>query len=190
MELKGRLSNFALPDIVQLIGTNQHTGVLVVSIGSSRASVYFEEGNIVHAEYRNMSGQEVLDQLCQEKEGEFQFLSNVEAPQKTVMIVWMHALMEAARRNDESQRDSGSQEGAAAREWDPDRIKDRMIDFLRESFGKKARKIEKELKKCPGDKLAMMDFCDKAEKFVYVFIDSGQSEGIAEKLRHIIEEGF
>ncbi len=63
-----------------------------------------------------------------------------------------------------------------------------MRAALRESFGRKASKIEQELEKCPGTKLGLLDFCTKAQKYIYVFIDTGRAKAIAERLRTIVEE--
>jgi hypothetical protein len=72
--------------------------------------------------------------------------------------------------------------------WDPAPVKARMRAALRESFGRSARKIELELEKCPDTKLGLLDFCTKAEKFIYVFIDTARSRPVAERLRTIVEE--
>ena len=72
--------------------------------------------------------------------------------------------------------------------WDAAPVKARMRAALRESFGRKAGKIEQELEKCPATKLGLLDFCTKAEKFIYVFIDTARARPVAERLRTIVEE--
>ena len=114
--------------------------------------------------------------------------------------------MEAARVNDESGSGGGGDEldglddlegggGSAPAPkapprpaWDPAPVKARMRAALRESFGRKAGKIEQELEKCPATKLGLLDFCTKAEKFIYVFIDTARARPVAERLRTIVEE--
>lgn len=208
MELKGSLSNFAIPDIIQLIGTTRRSGVLMIIVGPEKGMIYFEEGLIVHAAYRSLAGQEAFNRIFREKEGNFQFLADVETPEKTLALDWMGALMEAARIHDEGARDddfddldfeaamsgpseSGSaQEGQKGPSWDPEPIRARMTVILEESFGKKAKKIIKELKKGDGSKLSLLEFCEKAEKFVYVFIDNRRSVEIGNQLRAVIEESL
>jgi hypothetical protein len=208
LELNGSLKNFSLPDIVQLIGTTRRTGVLVVTVGPDRSSIYFEDGTIIHADCRDLAGQEAINKLFRQKEGKFQFLSDVEAPEKTLVLDWMNVLMEAARLDDESDRDddfadfdlesamAGPGEAAApaggdkVSAWDPGPVKERMGRLLKDAFGRKANKILKELKKNSGSKLTMLEFCDKAEKFIYVFIDNKQAEEVGRQLRAVIEESL
>ena len=116
--------------------------------------------------------------------------------------------MEAARISDEGAKDDdfgdldfeaameGGAEAAPAAEekkgpvWDPEPIKARMTAILEESFGKKAKKVVKELKKNDGSKISLLEFCEKAEKYVYVFIDNQRSEELGNKLRAVIEESL
>lgn len=113
--------------------------------------------------------------------------------------------MEAARVNDEADGGGGDLDGLDALEggggvapaaakapprpaWDAARAKTRMHDALRQAFGKKASKIEQELDKCPDTKIGLLDFCTKAEKYIYVFLDSGKAKPVADGLRNIVEE--
>jgi hypothetical protein len=205
LELKGSLSNFSLPDIVQLIGSTKRTGALVIKIGPDKANIYFDAGTIVHAEFRELTGQESITRVFREEEGSFQFLADQEAPARTVALDWMNVLMEAARLQDEGGKDdfdgldfeaamAGPAEEAAAEAaprgaaWDPAPVKAKMEEILDSAFGKKAKKIVKELRKDEGSKMSLLEFCEKAEKYVYVFIDNKQSEEIGRKLRAAIEE--
>ena len=203
MELKGSLANFPLPDVVQLIGAARRTGLLLVTIGGSRASIYFEEGTIVHADYRDLEGQAAINRVFPEQEGSFQFLADVAPAERTCAVEWMGAIMEAARVSDESGADEfdglddleggGEARPAAAKAplkpaWDGTRVRERMREELREAFGRKAAKVEKELEKSPGTKLGLLDFCAKAEKYIYVFLDSARAKPVADRLRNIVEE--
>jgi hypothetical protein len=160
VELKGSLRNFWLPDIMQLIGSARRTGLLLITIGGNRASLFFEEGNIVHADYRDLAGQAVLNHIFQEQEGSFQFLADALTEEKNYHADWMSAIMEAARVNDEAgQGGADALDGLdgldlaaggaapAARPapkpaWDAGSVKTRIREALRQSFGKKAAKIE------------------------------------------------
>lgn len=207
MELKGSLKNFSLPDVVQLIGTTKRSGVLVLALGPEKASLYFDDGRIVHASFRNVKGQEAVNRVFRETEGSFQFLSEVEAPEQTLSMDWMGAIMEAARLHDEGGRDgdlddldfeaamAGPAETGTPQEdkpravaWDPGPVKEKMEAILEESFGRKAKKIIKELRKDSGSKLSLLEFCEKAEKYIYVFLDNKKAEEIANRLRSVIEE--
>jgi len=205
VELKGSIRNFPLPDVIQFIGSARRTGLLLVTLAGARASLFFEEGTIVHADYRDLVGQAVINHLFLEQEGSFQFLVDATTDERNFVCEWMGAIMEAARVNDESAKDGGDGFdglddleglGGGAKKapapsrpaWDPEPVKRLMRAALRESFGRKAGKIEQELEKCPPTKLGLLDFCTKAEKFIYVFIDTARARPVAERLRTIVEE--
>ena len=204
MELKGSIRNFPLPDVIQFIGSARRTGLLLVTLAGARASIFFEEGTIVHADYRDLVGQAVINHLFLEQEGSFQFLADATTDERNFVCEWMGAIMEAARVTDETGKGDGDGfdglddleggGGAAAPKaparpaWDAAPVKARMRAALRESFGRRAGKIEQELEKCPATKLGLLDFCTKAEKFIYVFIDTARARPVAERLRTIVEE--
>ncbi len=209
MELKGSLKNFSLPDIVQLIGTTKRSGVLVLGLGPEKASLFFDEGRIVHASFRDVKGQDALNRVFRETEGSFQFLSQVVPPEQTLSMDWMGAIMEAARLHDEGSRDGDlddldfeaavagpaggpppQEDKAQAEVWDSGPVRERMEAILEESFGRKAKKIIKELRKDRGSKLSLLEFCEKAEKYIYVFIDNKRAEEVANRLRSVIEESI
>jgi len=205
VELKGSIRNFPLPDVIQFIGSARRTGLLLVTLAGARASIFFEEGTIVHADYRDLVGQAVINHLFLEQEGSFQFLADATTDERNFVCEWMGAIMEAARVTDESGKDgddgfdglddlegpgggAGAKKAAARPAWDPEPVKALMRAALREAFGRKAGKIEQELEKCPATKLGLLDFCTKAEKFIYVFIDTARARTVAERLRTIVEE--
>jgi len=204
VELKGSIRNFPLPDVIQFIGSARRTGLLLVTLAGARASIFFEEGQIVHADYRDLVGQAVINHLFLEQEGSFQFLADATTDERNFVCEWMGAIMEAARVTDESTKSEGDEfdglddlegGGGAVKPkapprpvWDAAPVKARMRAALRENFGRKAGKIEQELEKCPATKLGLLDFCTKAEKFIYVFIDTARARPVAEQLRTIVEE--
>ena len=204
MELKGSIRNFPLPDVIQFIGSARRTGLLLVTLAGARGSIFFEEGTIVHADYRDLIGQAVINHLFLAQEGSFQFLADATTDERNFVCEWMGAIMKAARVSDESSKSDGDEfdglddlEGGGATvsakapprpAWDAAPVKALMRAALRESFGRKAGKIEQELEKCPATKLGLLDFCTKAEKFIYVFIDTARARAVAERLRTIVEE--
>jgi hypothetical protein len=205
VELKGSIRNFPLPDVIQFIGSARRTGLLLVTQAGARASIFFDGGTIVHADYRDLIGQEVINHLFLGQEGSFQFLADATTDERNFVCDWMGAIMEAARVNDESGKDgddgfdglddleggggAAAPKAEAARPvWDPAPVKARMRAVLREAFGRRAAKIEQELEKAPATKLGLLDFCTKAEKYIYVFIDMPQARPVAERLRTVVEE--
>jgi hypothetical protein len=207
VELKGSIRNFPLADVIQFIGSARRTGLLLVTLGGARASIFFDEGTIVHADYRDLVGQDVINHLFLEQEGTFQFLADATTDERNFVCEWMGAIMEAARVTDEAGAGEGGEDGldglddleglgggaaapkkAARPPWDAAPVKARMKAALREAFGRKAAKIEQELERCPATKLGLLDFCTKAQKYIYVFIDTARAKPVAERLRTIVEE--
>jgi hypothetical protein len=103
VELKGSIRNFPLPDVIQFIGSARRTGLLLVTLGGARSSIFFEEGTIVHADYRDLVGQEVINRLFFEQEGSFQFLADATTDERNYAAV-DGGVMEAAVGDESSKR--------------------------------------------------------------------------------------
>jgi DNA-directed RNA polymerase subunit F len=194
VELRGSLKNFPLPDIIQLIGMGRRTGVLAVVTGSDQASIWFDSGDMIHAEYGALEGAKVIYQLFRKQDGSFQFTSGAPAPRRSITADWMSIVMEAARRFDEESRSADGglpelEEMAPAEESEPVSLaetKKKMQAVLEKAFGKKARKIQEELERVEEDPEKLMEYCGKAEKYIFVFIDNRKAKEVAEELRSII----
>jgi hypothetical protein len=63
MALKGTLGDFSLSDILQLIGLQRKTGVLVLSRDDVQVSIGFEDGRVVHAESSDRTIEQRVGQL-------------------------------------------------------------------------------------------------------------------------------
>jgi hypothetical protein len=63
MALKGTLGDFSLSDILQLIGLQRKTGVLVLSRDDVQVSIGFEGGRVVHAESSDRTIEQRVGQL-------------------------------------------------------------------------------------------------------------------------------
>ena len=63
MALKGTLGDFALTDILQLIGLQRKSGLLVIRHGDDEVSVGFEDGRVVSAESRERPAELKVGQL-------------------------------------------------------------------------------------------------------------------------------
>ncbi len=104
MELWGNLKDFSLPDVIQLVGFGRKTGVLSVKHGSAGTMLYFQEGNVIHAESGDLTGEAAVYQLFMIDDGEFRFRADVAAPKQTIFMDPTNLVMEAARLADESSR--------------------------------------------------------------------------------------
>ena len=68
MALRGTLADFSLPDILQLVGYQQKTGMLLLKDRQNEVTIYFVDGNVVKAE-----------QSSRDPGGEKYFLGNIMA---------------------------------------------------------------------------------------------------------------
>ncbi|HEY4221186.1 MAG TPA: DUF4388 domain-containing protein [Myxococcota bacterium] len=63
MALRGTLGDFGLPDIFQLVGHQQKTGVLLLKDREVEVKIYFVEGNVVKAEQSSRERAELLGNM-------------------------------------------------------------------------------------------------------------------------------
>ena len=68
--LRGSLAVMELPDITQAIALGAKTGQLVVSLSSGRGSVFFDRGQVVHAEFFGLIGETAFAALLVAAYGE------------------------------------------------------------------------------------------------------------------------
>ena len=101
MAFQGSLKELPLPDIVQLVSASGKTGQFTLSRQESSGFIFLKNGQIVHAELGDLSGEEAVYALAIWNQGEFHFTPAVEAPRQTITRSNTNLLMEAARRIDE-----------------------------------------------------------------------------------------
>src|SRR5687768_15329475 len=63
MALRGTLGDFGLPDIFQLVGHQQKTGVLLLKDRELEIKIYFVEGNVVKAEQSSRDRADLLGNI-------------------------------------------------------------------------------------------------------------------------------
>lgn len=199
MELRGNLKDFSLPDVIQLVGFGRKNGVLRVDCGGSGAALYFELGNVVHAEYPGVSGQDAVFALFGVAEGEFRFQPNVEPPQRTITMDPTNLVMEAARVHDEARRDAAEDGGAVVEDGDgedwfalgpaprePREIKQEIKALLGQRFGRNAKRLLQAVDRCGDSSEEFLDLAERVEKYVHVFLDSSSSLDVGRQIRNII----
>lgn len=103
MAFQGSLEELPLPDIIQLVSVSGKTGVFELSRDDAEGRIYLEDGQIVHAQTSELSGDEAVYELAIWPEGEFVFTPGEDPPQRTIEKSNTNLLMEAARRIDEWQ---------------------------------------------------------------------------------------
>jgi hypothetical protein len=114
LELWGNLRDFSLPDIIQLVGFGRKTGALSVEHKGIGSMLYFQQGNVVHAEMGDVEGQDAVFRLFRLTDGEFRFRADVQPSRRTIFMDPTNLVMEAARLLDEATRGQYEQEESAA----------------------------------------------------------------------------
>jgi CheY-like chemotaxis protein len=107
--LSGDLSRLDLPGVIQMLAQSHQTGALHVNAGDTDGVVFFEGGDVVHAECAALFGDEAVTQIvrsCHEiGKGTYKFVYSASAAQRTVLRSATDLLLDAMRELDESERD-------------------------------------------------------------------------------------
>jgi CheY-like chemotaxis protein len=108
--LSGNLSHLDLPGVIQMLGQSHQTGALHVNAADADGIVFFEGGEIIHAECGASFGDEAVTQIvknCQSAgKGVYKFIYGASAAQRTVLRSATDLLLDAMREFDEAERDA------------------------------------------------------------------------------------
>lgn len=108
--LSGNLSHLDLPGVIQMLGQSHQSGALHVNAADADGIIFFEGGEIVHAECGTLFGDEAVSQIvknCQSAgKGVYKFIYGGAAAQRTVLRSATDLLLDAMREFDEAERDS------------------------------------------------------------------------------------
>jgi hypothetical protein len=73
-DFRGDLAQVSIVDLIQLLGANRRSGVLLLQTPLGAGEVRFGDGEIVDALYRRLEGKKALFRLLGEREGTFSFV--------------------------------------------------------------------------------------------------------------------
>jgi CheY-like chemotaxis protein len=108
-DLSGNLQHLDLPGVIQMLGQARQTGALHINAVDADGIIFFEGGEIAHAECGVFFGDEAVTQIvatCQGAvKGVYKFVYGATATQRTVLRSATDLLLDAMREFDESQRD-------------------------------------------------------------------------------------
>jgi CheY-like chemotaxis protein len=98
---QGKVFGLQLTDIIQMNCLSRLTTALVITKDGEKGVIFFNEGEVVHAECGDQKGTEAFYRILSWQEGEF--VSNIGfiPPIQTIYQNWEHLLVEAMRRNDD-----------------------------------------------------------------------------------------
>lgn len=113
-DLSGSLSHLDLPGVIQMLGQARQTGALHVNASDTDGIIFFEAGEIFHAESGTLFGDEAVTQIvkaCQDAtKGVYKFVYGATAAQRTVLRSATDLLIDAMREFDEEERDQVEKE--------------------------------------------------------------------------------
>jgi CheY-like chemotaxis protein len=99
---RGVLRRVGLQDVLQMECLSRNSAILEIKTKTIHGLIYIEEGQIVHAEAGQRSGEEAFNYLMTLSGGEFNLKPFTQPRQRTIEGQWEFLLMEAARKRDES----------------------------------------------------------------------------------------
>lgn len=108
--LSGSLSHLDLPGVIQMLGQAHQSGALHINGVETDGIIFFEGGEMVHAECGLLFGDEAVTQIvktCQgAAKGVYKFVYGATAAQRTVLRSATDLLLDAMREFDEGERDA------------------------------------------------------------------------------------
>ena len=98
---RGAVTGLSLTDVIQLKGHNKYTGAISVEYGDSRGVIYFVDGEIIHAEQGDESGEQAIYAIIKWPGGTFTIHPEMASSVCTIHYRTDYLLLEALRRLDE-----------------------------------------------------------------------------------------
>lgn len=112
--LSGSLSHLDLPGVVQMLSHSRQTGALHVNAGALDGILFFDGGDVSHAEAGDMIGDDAVVHIvktCNNTEnGVYKFVPGATAATRTVLRSATELMLDALREIDESEHGMGEGE--------------------------------------------------------------------------------
>jgi DNA-binding response OmpR family regulator len=112
--LSGNLTHHDLTGVMQMLGHAHQTGALHINAGETDAVMFFDAGEISHAECGNLFGDEavihILKSCVNGGEGIYKFVYGGTSTQRTVLRSATDLMLDAMREFDEGTRDMADKE--------------------------------------------------------------------------------
>lgn len=129
MGVKGRLKDMGLVDIIQIFNAERRT--VAVHLGSELGygRVYVKGGKIIHAAYREFTGQDALYQLLAWKDGEFEVEPDALPPESTINEPAESIILEGLRRLDEARGKTKEDRAGYSGDMESIRLVNRLFEL-------------------------------------------------------------
>jgi len=133
--LEGDLQTMSLASIIQINCEERNQAQLTLNYRGKVGDIYFNEGEVIHAEAGDFSGDEAIYSLLSWEDGSFRLKMGAEPENRTIHKGWSSLLLEGMRRIDEStagwspEWDEDEDEGQQAEEVG-NQIQERIVKAL------------------------------------------------------------
>jgi CheY-like chemotaxis protein len=108
--LRGSLTQMNVIDLVQSLEMGRKSCLLTLTYEQDRCEMYFVDGQVVHATYGSLSGDEAVFKVLRWTGGNFQVNFEAKTEQRSTSLNTQGLLMEGLRLLDESRRDATEEE--------------------------------------------------------------------------------
>ena len=108
--LRGSLAQMNVIDLVQSLEMGRKNCLLTMTNGDEKCEIYFTQGQVKHAAYGSISGDQAVFKVLRWTDGNFQIDFAGKTTQATTTLNTQGLLMEGLRLLDESHRDSAEGE--------------------------------------------------------------------------------
>jgi len=100
--LEGNLRMMSLASIVQINCEERNQAQLILNYQGKTGSIYFKDGEMIHAETGTKTGEEAVYELLEWEDGSFKLKMGAEPSLRTIITPWTGIIMEGMRRIDET----------------------------------------------------------------------------------------
>ncbi len=129
--VRGNMRDLGLTSLITILCNEGRQAGLDIRYQAQQATLFFEKGEIIHAELNGFQGEEAIYEVLTWEEGDFALTMGRISPEQTINTSWTKLLLEGLQRIDEtafSQEQLEPEELPPPTDW-PDDM-DMMGDFL------------------------------------------------------------
>jgi CheY-like chemotaxis protein len=105
--LRGSLAQMNMIDLMQSLEMGRKSCLLTLTNGGERCDIYFQDGQVTHSAYGNLTGDAAVFKVLRWTGGNFQIDFEGKTTQHTTTLNTQGLLMEGLRMLDEANRDDG-----------------------------------------------------------------------------------
>jgi DNA-binding response OmpR family regulator/predicted regulator of Ras-like GTPase activity (Roadblock/LC7/MglB family) len=127
----GKVSDFQLSDLIQMNVLGRMVAALIVTKGEEKGLLYFNDGNVVHAQCGTLKGEEAFYKVLGWEKGNFEFRKGERPEEETITQGWQSLLLEGMRRKDEVTPETKTQMKEVSRQESLDKIKVSLNEFMK-----------------------------------------------------------